>query len=75
MLDANLPHSRYRFQSKNRRFAAARHVKIRPKGQDRIHPQNIKMAALMITVLPIVAIYPFVQRYFIHGQFVGAVKG
>jgi putative aldouronate transport system permease protein len=45
------------------------------KGQDRIHPQNIKMAALMITVLPIVAIYPFVQRYFIHGQFVGAVKG
>jgi putative aldouronate transport system permease protein len=45
------------------------------KGQDRIHPQNIKMAALMITVLPIIAIYPFVQKYFIHGQLVGAVKG
>lgn len=45
------------------------------KGQDRIHPQNVKMAALMITVLPIVMIYPFVQKYFIHGQFVGAVKG
>ncbi|SHE14336.1 Inner membrane ABC transporter permease protein ycjP [Chlamydia abortus] len=45
------------------------------KGQDRVHPQNIKMAALMLTVLPIIAIYPFVQKYFIHGQLVGAVKG
>jgi len=35
----------------------------------------LKMAALMVTVLPIVVIYPFVQKYFIHGQFVGAVKG
>ncbi|XID95744.1 carbohydrate ABC transporter permease [Paenibacillaceae bacterium WGS1546] len=45
------------------------------QGQDRIHPENIKMSALMITVLPIVAVYPFVQKYFIHGQLVGAVKG
>lgn len=40
-----------------------------------VHPENLKMAALMITVLPIVIIYPFVQKYFIHGQLVGAVKG
>ncbi|WNQ13189.1 carbohydrate ABC transporter permease [Paenibacillus aurantius] len=40
-----------------------------------VHPENVKMAALMITILPIVVIYPFVQKYFIHGQFVGAVKG
>ncbi|WP_010269716.1 carbohydrate ABC transporter permease [Paenibacillus senegalensis] len=40
-----------------------------------VHPENLKMAALMITVLPIIAIYPFVQKYFIHGQLVGAVKG
>ncbi|WP_135555902.1 carbohydrate ABC transporter permease [Paenibacillus cymbidii] len=42
---------------------------------DKINPENLKMAALMITVLPIIAIYPFVQKYFIHGQLVGAVKG
>lgn len=53
--------------------AIAREAMI--KGHDRIHPENIKMAALMITVLPIVAVYPFVQKYFIHGQLVGAVKG
>ncbi|MFC5648191.1 carbohydrate ABC transporter permease [Paenibacillus solisilvae] len=41
----------------------------------RVNPQNLKMAALMITILPIIVIYPFVQKYFIHGQLVGAVKG
>lgn len=40
-----------------------------------IHPNNLKMAALMLTILPIIVIYPFVQKFFIHGQLVGAVKG
>jgi putative aldouronate transport system permease protein len=40
-----------------------------------INPENLKMAALMLTILPIIVIYPFVQKYFIHGQLVGAVKG
>ncbi|WP_308639489.1 carbohydrate ABC transporter permease [Paenibacillus silvisoli] len=53
--------------SKTRNLLADRAVKV--------HPENLKMAALMITILPIVVIYPFVQTYFIHGQFVGAVKG
>lgn len=44
-------------------------------GGARVNPENLKMAALMITVLPIIAVYPFVQKYFIHGQLVGAVKG
>lgn len=43
--------------------------------QSLIHPNNLKMAALMLTVLPIIIVYPFVQKYFIHGQLVGAVKG
>jgi ABC-type glycerol-3-phosphate transport system permease component len=32
------------------------------------------MAALMVTVIPIIIVYPFLQRYFIHGVIVGAVK-
>lgn len=44
-------------------------------GEPQVHPENIKMAALMLTVLPIIIVYPFVQKYFIHGQLVGAVKG
>ena len=40
-----------------------------------VHPQNIKMASLLVTILPIMLIYPFLQRYFIHGVIVGALKG
>ncbi|GIJ67562.1 carbohydrate ABC transporter permease [Virgisporangium ochraceum] len=35
----------------------------------------IKMAVVVITVAPIVAVYPFVQRHFVKGVIVGAVKG
>ena len=38
-------------------------------------PQNIINAAIICTVVPIIIIYPFLQRYFIHGVIVGAVKG
>ncbi|WP_246067070.1 carbohydrate ABC transporter permease [Paenibacillus koleovorans] len=41
----------------------------------RVHPDNLKMAALLLTILPIIVVYPFVQKYFVHGQLVGAVKG
>ena len=40
-----------------------------------LNPQNLIMAAMMCTVLPIIVIYPFLQRFFIHGALVGAVKG
>jgi putative aldouronate transport system permease protein len=38
-------------------------------------PQNIIMSSIICTVLPIIVIYPFLQKYFIHGVIVGAVKG
>ncbi len=37
--------------------------------------QSIKMATAVIATGPIVLLYPFVQRYFIGGLTVGAVKG
>lgn len=35
----------------------------------------IKMAVVVVAVAPIVAVYPFVQRHFVKGVIVGAVKG
>ncbi|MBQ8813104.1 MAG: carbohydrate ABC transporter permease [Lachnospiraceae bacterium] len=36
--------------------------------------QGIKMAAVFIVMLPIMAVYPFLQKYFTKGIMVGAVK-
>jgi putative aldouronate transport system permease protein len=35
----------------------------------------IKMAVVVVTVSPIVLVYPFVQRHFVKGVIIGAVKG
>jgi putative aldouronate transport system permease protein len=40
-----------------------------------IFPQGIQMAAILIAAIPIVIVYPFLQRYFVKGLVLGAVKG
>jgi ABC-type glycerol-3-phosphate transport system permease component len=30
---------------------------------------------MLVTVLPIVMVYPFLQRYFIKGILIGSIKG
>lgn len=37
-------------------------------------PQTIQMATIVISTLPIVLVYPFLQKYFIKGMTLGAVK-
>ena len=38
-------------------------------------PEVLQAAAIMFTTIPIICIYPFVQKYFVKGTMVGAVKG
>ena len=38
------------------------------------NPQNYQMAAIILVALPVVAIYPFIQKYFVKGILVGSVK-
>ena len=39
------------------------------------NPDTIKAATTILVVLPIVIVYPFLQKYFVQGIMVGAVKG
>lgn len=41
----------------------------------RVTGQSIKMATMIITTLPIVLAYPFLQRYFVKGLMIGSLKG
>ena len=39
-------------------------------------PQEVmRMAAVVVVVLPVLVVYPFLQKYFASGMMVGAVKG
>jgi multiple sugar transport system permease protein/putative aldouronate transport system permease protein len=40
-----------------------------------ISPTTLRMAMTFITVLPILCVYPFMQRFFTKGIMLGAVKG
>lgn len=37
--------------------------------------ETIKYAAIVITTVPVLCVYPFLQKYFVKGVMIGAVKG
>ena len=37
--------------------------------------ESVKMAAIVLSVLPVLIAYPFVQKYYIKGLMIGSVKG
>lgn len=40
-----------------------------------LNQQNLKSAAIFVAIVPIVCVYPFVQKYFKKGVLIGSVKG
>ena len=37
--------------------------------------EAVKAATMFVSIGPIILVYPFIQRYFVKGIMVGAVKG
>ncbi|WP_036747000.1 carbohydrate ABC transporter permease [Paenibacillus sp. UNC451MF] len=44
-------------------------------GSNPTSPESLKMATLVVSTVPIILIYPFLQKYFVKGFMIGAVKG
>lgn len=41
----------------------------------KLQPQTVRAAVTVIITVPVACIYPFMQRYFVQGMTIGAVKG
>ena len=39
------------------------------------NPESIKMAAMVLASIPVLAVYPFLQKYFVKGVTIGSLKG
>ena len=44
-------------------------------GETMLPPESVKAATVLVTIGPIILIYPYLQRYFVKGIFVGSLKG
>jgi putative aldouronate transport system permease protein len=38
-------------------------------------PQAIQAASILLATIPILLVYPFLQKYFVKGVLIGSVKG
>ena len=47
----------------------------RPDASSMSFSEGIQMAAVFLTILPMMSFYPFLQRFFVKGIVVGAIKG
>jgi putative aldouronate transport system permease protein len=44
-------------------------------GNQQIAPLSLQMAVVVLTVVPVLLVYPFVQKHFTKGVLLGAIKG
>lgn len=53
---------------------SAQNVALSPSEAAALSEQSIKAAQIFISTIPIIAVYPFLQKYFVKGIVLGAVK-
>lgn len=50
-------------------------IQSAPGGLAAVTAETLQAAAIIITVFPIICVYPFLQKYFVKGILVGSLKG
>lgn len=43
--------------------------------QQALMTESLKYAVIIVSTLPVMCLYPFIQRYFVKGIMIGSVKG
>ena len=41
----------------------------------KVSAETVTYATIIVSIIPILIIYPYIQKYFVKGAMVGAVKG
>lgn len=44
------------------------------ESSSKLNPQGLQMATIMVATIPIVIVYPFIQKHFIKGALIGSIK-
>lgn len=55
--------------------ASARSEYVTLNQEQKFSSETIIYATIVISILPVMAVYPYIQKYFIKGALIGAVKG
>lgn len=50
-------------------------IDLADESRRKVTAQSIKMATMVVVVLPIMCVYPFLQKYFVKGVIIGSLKG
>jgi putative aldouronate transport system permease protein len=48
---------------------------VRQDDLQQMTPESIKAAGVIVLIVPMLIVYPFLQKYFVKGVMIGAIKG
>jgi putative aldouronate transport system permease protein len=48
---------------------------LRQYAAETVTPNSLRAAITVIAALPVIFIYPFLQKYFVKGLYLGSIKG
>ncbi|WP_284645618.1 carbohydrate ABC transporter permease [Paenibacillus silviterrae] len=56
-------------------LAAQGNVELAKDLKSDLTPQSVQYATLVVSIVPMLAVYPFIQKYFVRGIMIGSLKG
>ncbi|PMC35643.1 ABC transporter permease [Bacillus sp. UMB0899] len=48
---------------------------VMPEDIQNVTPESVKAAGVMVMIIPMLVVYPFLQKYFVKGVLIGSIKG